>query len=149
MAVRKVLFQEHPKQPAEEGEKRPPRVGVNLEFQVGVQSGKATDHEHRAVVTLVVKVHLDPKWQPYELEVVIAGAFAGIGLNEQQFDQFCRLSVPSILFPYVRQLVHNITTDANFGPVRIDPVNLVQLAAQSEWSTETTVPSEPSQPSAQ
>jgi preprotein translocase subunit SecB len=150
LSVRKVLFHERPRERPSEGETRPPRLGVNLEFQAAIQHGTNKDgKEQRGVVTFNVKVHPDAKWQPYEIEVAISGAFAGVDVSEQQFDQFCRISVPSILFPYVRQLVHSVTADGNYGVVRIDPINLTDLAAKGEWISEPNASTAPLQPSEQ
>jgi preprotein translocase subunit SecB len=83
-------------------------------------------------VTLQVVLLPDLKWQPYHVEVVVAGVFRADRLAPALFDEFCRRAVPSILFPYVRQIVHTLTTDGAFGPVRLNPINIQHLLA-TDW----------------
>lgn len=84
-------------------------------------------------MTLAVTVTPDAKWQPYRLEVTVAGAFAGENVTSEQFDQFCRLAVPPILFPYVREIVHHVTMDAPYGAIKIDPINIAEMLNQTAW----------------
>ena len=136
LVVRRVRFNEikRTKTP-DPSEKRPAKVPYELTLQGAIKSGRTNDGRYQAVVTLLAIVTPDQKWQPYEIEVGVSGAFAGIGVSEEVFDQFCRVGVPPILFPWVRELVHRVTTDASFGPVLLNPVNLSQLAEQAEWTT--------------
>lgn len=137
LLVRKVVFEEIPLQPSAEGEKRPPRVPLGLQFKAGI--GSPEGDTRRAIVSLEVVVTPDPRWQPYRIGVTVAGIFSGEDVTEAEFDQFCRLGVPPILFPYVREIVHHLTADALFGPIHLDPVNLSVLLG-SWTSTEAPRP---------
>lgn len=127
-AVRKAIFEEITRTPLEENEARPDRLLTNLQITTNIQ---ISAEERRAQVTLDVRVFPDLKWQPYRIEVSVSGLFGGLNVTEEQFDHFCKVSVPPILFPYVREIVHRLTMDGAFGIIRLHPVNVSNLVARS------------------
>jgi preprotein translocase subunit SecB len=86
-----------------------------------------------AEVALELFVTPDPRFQPYVIHVVITGAFQRLAsTTEEQFDQFCNRGALGLLFPYARTLIGSITSDGRFGPVRLDPLNVMGLIAKAE-----------------
>lgn len=139
-AVRRALFEEVERIPPPEGERRPRRVTLNLQVNTSITMNPES---MRAIVMLDVHVMPDLQWQPYRIEVKVSGGFVGENVTIQQFDQFCKIGVPPILFPYVREIVHRLTMDAVFGSVRIDPINIADLVSKSPWVAEAMNPTEP------
>lgn len=131
LIVRKAIFEQLPRDPIGTEEDRPTQLQGELKLTLGVEIDEA---QPRGQVTLQVVLSPDLKWQPYRLEVVVAGVFRAERLAPTLFDQFCRRAVPSILFPYARQIIHTLTADAAFGAVRINPINVQHLLATS-WDT--------------
>ena len=129
--VHRALFDEIDTKPAAaEGETRPSRVNVELAINASVN---VSNEAAGAAVFLNVHVTPDPKWQPYRVEVTVSGVFVGENTTRQQFDQFCRLNAPVILFPYIRQIVHALTAEAQYGSVIMDPVNMQEMLSGSKW----------------
>jgi preprotein translocase subunit SecB len=131
---------------------RPPIVSIG--FEVGAEAQIANDGAG-AFVKLETKIIPDQKWQPYRLEVSLGAAFRSQGSTVDELLTFCRVAAPSILFPYVREIVHRLTMDAPNGAVRLNPMNISQLLNQTEWTiTQATSltpadSTEPQQPSEQ
>jgi len=76
----------------------------------------------------------DPTRQPYSLRVSLSGVFvAPEGTESAEFETFCKKAAPVILWPYVRSLVSAVTTDAPFGPIRLDPLNMTAVLAEEGW----------------
>jgi preprotein translocase subunit SecB len=71
--------------------------------------------------------------------------------NDDEFQRFCRVSAPNILFPYAREHVSRLTSDAPNGIIRLDPVNFSGFLQPSRWmaSGGSSSPTEPSPPSGQ
>lgn len=86
----------------------------------------------RGVVTVNVVIEPDPSRQPYKLEVTVSGVFASDTASIELFDLFCKTTVPIILFPYIRHIVHMLTADAAYGPIRLHPINLGPALAGME-----------------
>lgn len=132
------------------GETRPMIVNLGVEIAASVElraSGKA------AFVRLDTEITPDPKWQPYQLEVSIAAAFASPNASEKDMLTFCQVAAPSILFPYIREMVNRLTMDAPFGSVRLNPMNVAALLNETDWQISRSDPSqtssEPQPPSEQ
>ena len=129
--VRKAFFEELPRTKPEQDEKRPPVITTRTTLQVNC----LMRNDKRALVTLNASVLPDPKWQPYRIEVSVTGMFSSKDATGETFDQFVRFAAPTILFPYVRQVIQGLTTDAAFGLVRINPINVQDLIVK-QWLAE-------------
>jgi preprotein translocase subunit SecB len=117
-------------QPASTPESRP--AALELKIEVGASAQLAADGKG-AFVTLQTKVVPDAQWQPYRIEVTVAAAFGSPNSTTEQVLTFCRVAAPSILFPYVREIVHRLTMDAPHGMVRLQPLNIAAMLNETEW----------------
>jgi len=67
----------------------------------------------------------DPKYQPFVIRASISGLF---GRNSQTSDEelleFGTHAGIRILFPYIREIVSNVSSRGAFGPLWIDPINM-------------------------
>jgi preprotein translocase subunit SecB len=134
---------------------RPAKIDVKLELIAGVklfnvQTADGADHQG-ALVELDSKIIPNLEWQPYRLEVKIAGMFQTQNGTIEDLKTFCQKAAPSILFPYIRETAHRLTMDAPAGPIRLDPMNIASLLNQKPWSDANVNASatEPQQPSSQ
>jgi preprotein translocase subunit SecB len=128
--VRRVSFQEVERQKPAEGETRPHSVGMGITIGGAIQMNPAA---LRAIITLDVTLEADPRWQPYRIQIEVSGGFSGQNVTFEQFDAFCRNGVPVILFPYVREIAYTVSRDGLYGPIKVDPINIGELASKAEW----------------
>lgn len=130
---------------------RPAKLNVSLEMIAGVKLFATEVAGHGALVELDSKIIPDQEWQPYRLEVKIAGAFHTQNGTADELLHFCKRAAPSILFPYIRETAHRLTMDAPAGVIRLDPMNISTLLNQNVWSDANINASatEPQQPSSQ
>jgi preprotein translocase subunit SecB len=94
----------------------------------------------RGQVTLFVTVTPDPSRRPYEIQVEVCGRFRTENGSEEQLLNFCKKHAPAILFPYVRQLVHMLSSDGQHGRVRLHPMNLRGALEEDNWTVEQHLP---------
>jgi len=99
------------------------RTSVQLRLKVAISTPDDGAFDS-ALVFFDSEIFPDPAHQPYKIRVVLGGVFSHVELPQEEFLDFCRRSGPTIMFPYLRAAVSGLTADAQFGPVRIDPVNL-------------------------
>lgn len=148
LVMRKVALSEVDQASKDPGEQRPGRVQQELTIGGHIRWDKGL----HAIVSLDITVEPDPKWQPYKIQVVVAASFTGHRVSPEDFNLFCKNGVPSILFPYVREMVHTVSKDGLYGVVTLDPINIAALLKQSEWGQDTDLLStstEPGQPASQ
>jgi preprotein translocase subunit SecB len=63
----------------------------------------------------------------YQLELVYAGLFRIENIPEQALEPFLLVNCPSILFPFVRRLVADLSREGGFPPLLLDPFDFGSL----------------------
>jgi preprotein translocase subunit SecB len=63
----------------------------------------------------------------YELEVVYAGVFNLKNIPQQTLEPFLLINCPSILFPFLRRIVADVTREGGFPPLLLDPFDFASL----------------------
>jgi preprotein translocase subunit SecB len=134
--VRKAIFEQLPSVAREPNEVAP----EPLPFQIGVNVQLKTRRDRaEGILTLGFEIQHDPKWKPYRIEVAVSGVFKSKDATLEQFNQFCRNNAPAILYPFMRTIVYNLTVDAAFGAVRLNPMNFTEMLKGAWPSAEQTV----------
>ncbi len=79
------------------------------------------------------------------VEITQAGLFQIENVPESEMDPLLGIGCPSILFPYLREAVSDLTTRAGFPPLLLQPINFEgiymqqrQQAAAQEANEQTT-----------
>ena len=89
-------------------------------------SMQVTDSKQKEdyVVGLIVEAKVKIKdTEVFNIKVHQAGEFAISGYDNAQLDRLLKSFCPNILFPYLRQLVTQMTTQAGFPPLNLSPVD--------------------------
>ena len=78
----------------------------------------------------------------YELEIVYAGLFQIQNIPEQALEPFLLVNCPSLLFPFLRRIVADISREGGFPPLLLDPFDFATLymRRQQELAAKTAVP---------
>ena len=63
----------------------------------------------------------------YELELVYAGLFKVQNIPQQALEPFLLVNCPSILFPFLRRIVADISREGGFPPLLLDPFDFAAL----------------------
>ncbi|MBX9682710.1 MAG: protein-export chaperone SecB [Hyphomicrobium sp.] len=63
----------------------------------------------------------------YVLEAVYAGLFKIETIPEQALQPFLLISGPSMIFPFLRRLVADVTREGGFPPLLLDPIDFAGL----------------------
>jgi preprotein translocase subunit SecB len=80
----------------------------------------------------------------YELEIVYAGLFKVQNIPPAALQPFLLVNCPSILFPFLRRIVADVSREGGFPPLLLDPFDFAalymrrqqELAAQKDVSPE-------------
>jgi preprotein translocase subunit SecB len=68
----------------------------------------------------------------YDLELAYAGMFEIQNLPEQSLEPFLLINCPSLLFPFLRRLVADLTREGGFPPLLLDPIDFAALFMQRQ-----------------
>lgn len=72
----------------------------------------------------------------YNVELVYAGAFHLHNIPEDALHPVLLINCPSILFPFVRRIVGDVTNDGGFPPLLLDPIDFAGLYAENAGKAE-------------
>lgn len=119
----------------------------NVLAQKGIQEGEVTPDiqvqvsldarrraaEHQYEVVCKFKVESKNKRTGdmlFLLELEYAGIFHVEGIPDDQLHPFLMIECPRLLFPYVRRIVSDVTTDGGFPQLNLDVVDFLALYRQ-------------------
>jgi preprotein translocase subunit SecB len=68
----------------------------------------------------------------YDLEISYAGLFEIQSIPAQALEPFLLINCPSLLFPFLRRLVADLTREGGFAPLLLDPIDFAGLFMQKQ-----------------
>jgi preprotein translocase subunit SecB len=105
-------------------QKLEPTVEVNLKL-----NNKKMDDDHWEVaVQITAKISTkDDNKVMFILEIEHAGVFLLKNIPEEHIQMILAVDCPTLLFPFTRQIVSQVSTDGGFAPFLMEPVNFMAL----------------------
>lgn len=79
----------------------------------------------------------------YDLEIVYAGLFRLRNIPEQALEPFLLINCPTLIFPFLRRLVADITREGGFPPLLLDPIDFAQLFVRRKQEMAASVSGKP------
>jgi preprotein translocase subunit SecB len=80
------------------------------------------------MVNVIVSIVSDKKTQPFTFNIATAGVFNFNKLpQKQELEKVARINCASIIFPYIRESLADLTRRAGLPPFHIDPVNFINI----------------------
>ncbi|MBF0162787.1 MAG: protein-export chaperone SecB [Magnetococcales bacterium] len=122
----KDLSFESPNAPAAFRDSAEPQVSFNLEMG-SVQKGP---EHYETTLHVTVKVTAAERVL-FLVELTYAGLFLLRNVPQDLLAPTLSVDCPTILFPYVRQLVSEMIIQGGFRPLVLDPINFAALYQQS------------------
>jgi len=97
-----------------------PKVELNLKL-----TNNKIDEEHREVCMEINATVTDSKSGKTMMIVEIehAGAFLMKNIPEEHMEQVLHVDCPTILFPFTRQVVSQLSVEGGFMPFLMEPIN--------------------------
>ena len=112
--------------------KEAPKIDLNLDIQVK----NITDDQYE--VTLVIKADaLKDKEVVFAIDLQYAGVFEIKKVeDEEQKKQVLLIYCPNLIFPFARRIIADITRDAGFQPLMVNPMDFAGLYLQQQQQRE-------------
>ncbi|BCL62293.1 protein-export protein SecB [Desulfomarina profundi] len=110
-------------------QKQEPAVEVNLQLK----NTKMDDDHWEVAIQITAKITSkeDDKTM-FILEVEHAGVFLLKNIPEEHIQMVLGVDCPTLLFPFTRQIVSQVSTDGGFAPFLMEPVNFMALFQNSQ-----------------
>ncbi len=104
------------------GEEFSPQVNLDC----SVESQKLADQTYEVVLSLEARAKRDDKTL-FLVSVDYAGLFSINNVPEEQFEPILYVHCPTLLFPFARAIVANVTKDGGYPPLLIDIIDFATL----------------------
>lgn len=102
-----------------------------LRIEVNVNATKLADKMFESAI--LFKAEAASKTSViYDLELAYAGLFEIQNLPAQSLEPFLLINCPSLLFPFLRRLVADLTREGGFPPLLLDPIDFAALFIQRQ-----------------
>ncbi|MDO9230273.1 MAG: protein-export chaperone SecB [Syntrophales bacterium] len=108
-----------------------------LDVQLGVDVEKSFSEDKKRL-KIVLHVHIDLSGvdpSPMKIFIVAAGHFS---LHDEQnigaLEEFADIQAPTIMFPFVREVIANLTMRTDFPPLLLPPVNMRVILGKKKES---------------
>jgi preprotein translocase subunit SecB len=108
-----------------------PGEAPNLRVEVNVNASKVNNNAFESVINFKAEA-TNKAGTIYDLELAYAGMFQVENLPEPALEPFLLIDCPTLLFPFVRRLVADLTREGGFPPLMLDPINFATLFARRQ-----------------
>jgi len=101
-----------------------------LSVKIGIKPSKEFSPEKREL-KLILNTEINIKGvepSPMKISLSVAGYFSITGDNDSVvLEEFSDIQAPAMLFPFVREIVSNLTMRTDFKPLLLPPTNFMAL----------------------
>ena len=111
-----------------------------LRIEVNVNATKAGDNTYESAIQFKAEA-TSKVGVIYDLELAYGGLFRIENLPEQALEPFLLINCPSLLFPFLRRLVADLTREGGFPPLLLDPIDFAGLFMQRQQQPGQAAPS--------
>lgn len=125
--IRDLSFENVVSQKAITGEVTP-----DIQVQVSLDGRKRTqDHQYEVMLTLkITSKNKGSDAVLFLMELEYGGIFHIENVPEEQMHPYLMIQCPTMLFPFARRIVSDVTRDGGFPPLNLDNIDFVGLYRQ-------------------
>jgi preprotein translocase subunit SecB len=106
--------------------------GQNPQLKVSVNVNAAPRAEEAYEVSLNLEVHArSDSGVIYNIEMIYGGLFRLRGVPQNLLQPVLFVDCPTILFPFMRRVLADVTRDGGFPPLMLDPIDFGRLYTQN------------------
>ncbi len=104
-----------------------------IDLQLSSQAARVEDGVYEVTVTVTVTAKLPEKdLVAFLIEIKQAGVFVVRNMPPQELEQVLAIVCPNVLYPFLREVVSDMSVRAGFSPVLLNPVNFEVLYQQQK-----------------
>ena len=101
----------------------------DISVQVNLDARKGQENQYEVIQKLTITAKTEEE-TIFLLEIDYAGIFVIENISDEQLHPFLMIECPRMLFPFVRRIVRDVTSDGGFPPLNVDNIDFVQLYRQ-------------------
>ena len=98
----------------------------NLNVEINVNAKTIDNNIYESAIELTANALTSEK-TIYELELIYSGIFKLENLSKNSLEPVLLINCPTIIFPFMRRIVADITRENGFPPLFLDPLDFAGL----------------------
>lgn len=110
-----------------------PEISVNVNLRTGAMPD--TEDQFMASVTIKAFSKIGEE-NMFILDLTYNGIFEVQGFEEPIQTQILNIQAPNLLFPYMRQIISDVTAQGGYPPLYLDPIDFAGLYFQRQEQAE-------------
>ena len=110
-----------------------PQSNSNINVTVSVDTKHVKDNAHEVTLGIQVKATATEKTL-FLVEASYCGLFALVNIPQENQDAILRIHCPSLLFPFIRQIVAEAVRNGGFPPLYLNMVDFAAIYQQQMQS---------------
>ena len=103
-----------------------PGQNPNLELEVNVNARSVRDNMYQSEIEFKAKA-TDDAGTIYLMECTYGGVFQIDSVPREALEPFLLVNCPSMLFPFLRRIIADLTREGGFPPLFLDPIDFAAL----------------------
>ncbi|MFY0612353.1 MAG: protein-export chaperone SecB [Hyphomicrobiaceae bacterium] len=103
-----------------------PGENPNLELEVNVNARSLREHLYQSEIEFKAKA-TDDVGTIYQMECTYGGVFQIESVPREALEPFLLVNCPSMLFPFLRRIIADLTREGGFPPLFLDPIDFGAL----------------------
>ncbi len=106
----------------------------DIDLSIDIDAKKISDE----IYEIILKISANATTKEHKIflcEVSYAGLFGLQNIEAEMIEQILLIYCPNLLFPFIRRLIANLTSDSGFPPLMIDPIDFADLYAKRKKLT--------------
>lgn len=108
-----------------------------ITLNVSVNNEKTPHNPDHYIISLTVKATSKMGEQNlFILDMTYSGVFEIKGFDASLFEQLVAIQAPSLMFPFLRQIICNTTISGGYPPLLLEPIDFAGLFFQQKRSAE-------------
>jgi len=114
------------------------RDNPQIDVQLNTQAASVQETLFEVVVMATVTARMGDKVM-FLIEAKQAGIFNISNIPTEQLEGILAVMCPNILFPYLREVVSDVSVRGGFAPVLLNPINFEELYQQHKLKAQEAV----------
>lgn len=103
-----------------------PGTNPNLELEVNVNARSIRESHFQSEIEFRAKA-TDDNGTIYQMECTYGGVFLIENISREDLEPFMLVNCPSMLFPFLRRIIADLTREGGFPPLFLDPIDFAAL----------------------
>jgi preprotein translocase subunit SecB len=114
------------------------RDNPQIDVQLNTQAASVQENSFEVVVMATVTAKVGDKVM-FLIEAKQAGIFNISNIPTEQLEGILAVMCPNILFPYLREVVSDVSVRGGFSPVLLNPINFEELYQRHKLQAQEAV----------